>query len=203
MGLEAAKGLVNLGMDVTVIHLMEDLMERQLDPEASTMLRAELERQGIKFAMQMQTAEVYGQDRVQGLRFSDGSELEADLVVMTVGIKPNIQVAVQSGMETNRGIVVDDWMRTSMPDVYAVGECVEHRGICYGLVAPLFEQGSVIAKHLAGADTEGYMGSVVSTKLKISGVDVFSAGEFITASEHTVIVAKDEWKRTYKKNTAS
>ncbi|QYK65505.1 MULTISPECIES: nitrite reductase large subunit NirB [Paenibacillus] len=199
LGLEAAKGLVNLGMDVTVVHLMEDLMERQLDREASAMLKAELERQGIKFAMQMQTAEVYGQDRVQGLRFSDGSELEADLVVMAVGIKPNIQVAVQSGMETNRGIVVDDLMRTSVPDVYAVGECVEHRGTCYGLVAPLFEQGSVIAKHLAGADTEGYMGSVVSTKLKISGVDVFSAGEFITQPEHTVIVAKDEWKRTYKK----
>ncbi|MDY8093553.1 nitrite reductase large subunit NirB [Paenibacillus polymyxa] len=199
LGLEAAKGLVNLGMDVTVVHLMEDLMERQLDREASAMLKAELERQGIKFAMQMQTSEVYGQDRVQGLRFSDGSELEADLVVMAVGIKPNIQVAVQSGMETNRGIVVDDLMRTSVPDVYAVGECVEHRGICYGLVAPLFEQGSVIAKHLAGAETEGYMGSVVSTKLKISGVDVFSAGEFITQPEHTVIVAKDEWKRTYKK----
>ncbi|KAF6577812.1 NAD(P)/FAD-dependent oxidoreductase [Paenibacillus sp. EKM212P] len=199
LGLEAAKGLVNLGMDVTVVHLMEDLMERQLDREASAMLKAELERQGIKFAMQMQTAEVYGQDRVQGLRFSDGSELEADLVVMAVGIKPNIQVAVQSGMETNRGIIVDDLMRTSVPDVYAVGECVEHRGICYGLVAPLFEQGSVIAKHLAGAETEGYMGSVVSTKLKISGVDVFSAGEFITQPEHTVIVAKDEWKRTYKK----
>ncbi|WP_328801656.1 nitrite reductase large subunit NirB [Paenibacillus sp. LX16] len=199
LGLEAAKGLVNLGMDVTVVHLMEDLMERQLDREASAMLKAELERQGIKFAMQMQTLEVYGQDRVQGLRFSNGSELEADLVVMAVGIKPNIQVAVQSGMETNRGIVVDDLMRTSVPDVYAVGECVEHRGICYGLVAPLFEQGSVIAKHLAGAETEGYMGSVVSTKLKISGVDVFSAGEFITQPEHTVIVAKDEWKRTYKK----
>ncbi|MCV9951860.1 nitrite reductase large subunit NirB [Paenibacillus sp. BT-177] len=199
LGLEAAKGLVNLGMDVTVVHLMEDLMERQLDREASAMLKAELERQGIKFAMQMQTAEVYGQDRVQGLRFSDGSELEADLVVMAVGIKPNIQVAVESGMETNRGIVVDDLMRTSLPDVYAVGECVEHRGICYGLVAPLFEQGSVIAKHLAGVDTEGYAGSVVSTKLKISGVDVFSAGEFITQPEHTVIVAKDEWKRTYKK----
>ncbi|MFW9335262.1 nitrite reductase large subunit NirB [Paenibacillus polymyxa] len=199
LGLEAAKGLVNLGMDVTVVHLMEDLMERQLDREASAMLKAELERQGIKFAMQMQTAEVYGQDRVQGLRFSDGSELEADLVVMAVGIKPNIQVAVESGMETNRGIVVDDLMRTSLPDVYAVGECVEHRGVCYGLVAPLFEQGSVIAKHLAGADTEGYAGSVVSTKLKISGVDVFSAGEFITQPEHTVIVAKDEWKRTYKK----
>ncbi|TKH39303.1 nitrite reductase large subunit [Paenibacillus polymyxa] len=167
--------------------------------DCSAMLKAELERQGIKFAMQMQTAEVYGQDRVQGLRFSDGSELEADLVVMAVGIKPNIQVAKESGMETNRGIVVDDFMRTSMPDVYAVGECVEHRGICYGLVAPLFEQGSVIAKHLAGVDTEGYAGSVVSTKLKISGVDVFSAGEFITQPEHTAIVAKDEWKRTYKK----
>lgn len=199
LGLEAAKGLVNLGMDVTVVHLMEDLMERQLDPAASLMLKAELERQGIKFAMGKQTVELTGDERVTGLRFSDNSELEADLVVMAVGIKPNTDVAVASGMNVNRGIVVDDYMRTSLPDVYAVGECTEHRGVCYGLVAPLFEQGAVLAKHLCGAETQAYEGSVVSTKLKISGVDVFSAGEFLDTPEHTVITAKDEWKRTYKK----
>ncbi|SET59134.1 nitrite reductase large subunit NirB [Paenibacillus sp. NFR01] len=199
LGLEAAKGLVNLGMDVTVVHLLEDLMERQLDRNASSMLQAELERQGVKFAMGKQTAELTGDARVTGLRFSDGTELEADFVVMAVGIKANTAVARESGIAVNRGIVVDDFMRTSVQDVYAVGECAEHRGTVYGLVAPLFEQGMVLAKVLCGAPTQPYEGSVVSTKLKISGVDVFSAGEFTETSEHTVISAKDDWKRTYKK----
>lgn len=199
LGLEAAKGLVNLGMDVTVVHLLEDLMERQLDRNASSMLQAELERQGVKFAMGKQTAELTGDSRVTGLRFSDGTELEADFVVMAVGIKANTAVAQESGIAVNRGIVVDDYMRTSVQDVYAVGECAEHRGTVYGLVAPLFEQGMVLAKVLCGAPTQPYEGSVVSTKLKISGVDVFSAGEFTETSEHTVISAKDDWKRTYKK----
>ncbi|MFF2909854.1 nitrite reductase large subunit NirB [Paenibacillus sp. NPDC057934] len=199
LGLEAAKGLVNLGMDVTVVHLMEDLMERQLDRSASSMLQAELERQGVKFEMGMQTVELTGGQRVSGLRFSDGSELGADFVVMAVGIKPNVQLAKDSGLEVNRGIVVNDYLQTSAEGVYSVGECTEHRGVCYGLVAPLFEQGMVLAKHLCGVDTKPYEGSVVSTKLKISGVDVFSAGEFIDTPEHTVISSKNEWKRTYKK----
>ncbi|WP_019909603.1 nitrite reductase large subunit NirB [Paenibacillus sp. HW567] len=199
LGLEAAKGLVNLGMDVTVVHLLEDLMERQLDRNASSMLQSELERQGVKFAMGKQTVELTGEERVNGLRFSDGTELAADFVVMAVGIKPNTLLAQESGITVNRGIVVNDYLQTSMADVYSVGECTEHRGICYGLVAPLFEQGMVLAKHLSGVPTQPYEGSVVSTKLKISGVDVFSAGEFIETAEHTVISAKDEWKRTYKK----
>lgn len=199
LGLEAAKGLVNLGMDVTVVHLMNDLMERQLDGNASAMLQAELERQGIKFAMGKQTVAILGDDCVTGLRFNDGTELEAGFVVMAVGIKPNVAVAEASGIEVNRGIVVNDYLQTSMENVYAVGECDEHRGVCYGLVAPLFEQGMVLAKHLCGVETLPYEGSVVSTKLKISGVDVFSAGEFIEGPEHTVIASKDEWKKTYKK----
>lgn len=199
LGLEAAKGLVNLGMDVTVVHLMEDLMERQLDRNASSMLQAELERQGVKFAMGKQTVELTGEQRVSGLQFSDGTTLAADFVVMAVGIKPNITVAKESGIAVNRGIVVDDYLQTSMQNVYSIGECAEHRGVCYGLVAPLFEQGMVLAKHLCGSDTNPYEGSVVSTKLKISGVDVFSAGEFMDSPEHTVISSKDEWKRTYKK----
>ncbi|WP_339266362.1 nitrite reductase large subunit NirB [Paenibacillus sp. FSL R5-0744] len=199
LGLEAAKGLVNLGMDVTVVHLMEDLMERQLDRNASSMLQAELERQGVKFAMGKQTIELSGEQRVSGLRFSDGSTLAADFVVMAVGIKPNVTLAKDSGISVNRGIVVDDYLQTSMQNVYSIGECAEHRGMCYGLVAPLFEQGMVLAKHLCGSDTKPYEGSIVSTKLKISGVDVFSAGEFLDSPEHTVISSKDEWKRTYKK----
>lgn len=199
LGLEAAKGLVQLGMDVTVVHLMEDLMERQLDHQAALMLRAELERQGIKFKMQAQTVELLGGERVSGLRFADDTVLDAEFVVMAVGIKPNVEVAKNSGIEVNRGIVVNDYMQTSMKDVYSVGECNEHRGVCYGLVAPLFEQGMVLAKHICGVDTTPYEGSVVSTKLKISGVDVFSTGEFIDGPEHTVIASKDGWKRTYKK----
>lgn len=199
LGLEAAKGLVHLGMDVTVVHLMDDLMERQLDHQAATMLKAELERQGIKFAMGAKTVELFGDELVAGLRFADNTVLEAEFVVMAVGIKPNVAVAQASGIVTKRGIVVDDYMQTSMPDVYSVGECTEHRGVCYGLVAPLFEQGMVLAKHLCGVDTLPYEGSVVSTKLKISGVDVFSTGEFIEGPEHVVIAHKDEWKQTYKK----
>lgn len=199
LGLEAAKGLVNLGMDVTVVHLMEDLMERQLDRTASSMLQAELERQGVKFAMGKQTVALTGEQRVSGLSFSDGTSLEADFVVMAVGIKPNVTVAKESGIAVNRGIVVDDYLQTSMKNVYSIGECAEHRGVCYGLVAPLFEQGMVLAKLLCGSDTLPYEGSVVSTKLKISGVDVFSAGEFLDTPEHTVISSKDEWKKTYKK----
>ncbi|MDO7907999.1 nitrite reductase large subunit NirB [Paenibacillus sp. JX-17] len=199
LGLEAAKGLVNLGMEVTVVHLMEDLMERQLDHQAALMLKNELESQGISFAMGQQTVELIGDTRVTGLVFKDGSRLEADFVVMAVGIVPNKDVAQASGIDTNRGILVDDYLRTSAPDIYAVGECTEHRGVCYGLVAPLFEQGAVLAKHLSGTAVNPYEGSVVSTKLKISGVDVFSAGEFIEQAEHSVIVSKDDWKKTYKK----
>ncbi|MDU5948307.1 MAG: FAD-dependent oxidoreductase, partial [Paenibacillus macerans] len=172
LGLEAAKGLVQLGMDVTVVHLMEDLMERQLDHQAAGMLKAELERQGIKFKMGAQTTELLGGSRVSGLRFADGTELEAEFVVMAVGIKPNVAVAKASGIEVNRGIVVNDYLQTSLEGVYSVGECTEHRGVCYGLVAPLFEQGMVLAKHISGVETAPYAGSVVSTKLKISGVDV-------------------------------
>jgi len=199
LGLEAAKGLLKLGMDVTVVHLLEELMERQLDPTASHLLQQELELQGLKFAMGKKTGEFLGDSRVTGLRFSDGTTLDAEFVVMAVGIKPNTDLARSSGIEVNRGIVVDDWLRTSAEDVYAVGECNEHRGVCYGLVAPLFEQGAVLAKHLCGVDSAPYAGSVVSTQLKISGVEVFSAGEFMDAPGLTVVRMHDEWRRIYKK----
>lgn len=199
LGLEAAKGLVSLGMDVTVVHLMDDLMERQLDSVAASMLRKELERQGIKFRMGTQTVELLGGERVEQLLFKDGTTLPAQFVVMAAGIKPNIAVAKESNMETGRGIIVNDYLQTSVDHIYAVGECVQHRENCYGLVAPLFEQGMILAKHLCGIDTQPYEGSVVSTKLKISGVDVFSAGVFIENEHQSVITARDDWKRTYKK----
>lgn len=199
LGLEAAKGLVQLGMDVTVVHLPEYLMERQLDVTAAKMLQKELESQGIKFALGKQTSALKGDTRVTGLTFTDGTELEAELVVMSVGIRPNLDIASNSGIEVNRGIIVDDYMKTSAPDVYAVGECTEHRGVCYGLVAPLFEQGAVLAKSLAGVETKPYEGSICSTKLKISGVDVFSTGTFMEEKQHTTITMHDGWKGTYKK----
>lgn len=199
LGLEAAKGLVQLGMDVTVVHLPDYVMERQLDMTAARLLEQELERQGIRFALGKQTVEITGGERVEGLRFSDGTELKAEFVVMAVGIRPNVGIGQASGLDVNRGIVVDDWLRTSAEDVYAVGECTEHRGVCYGLVAPLFEQGAVLAKTLAGVETQPYEGSVCSTKLKVSGVDVFSTGIFLETPECATLTFHDGWKRTYRK----
>ncbi|SDD62183.1 nitrite reductase (NADH) large subunit [Paenibacillus sp. UNCCL117] len=200
LGLEAAKGLTKLGMEVTVVHLMDRLMERQLDETAAVMLKAELERQGIAFRLSSQTVALHGADgRVSELEFADGARLPAELVVMAAGIKPNVALAQASDLRVNRGILVDDYMRTSAPDVYAVGECCEHRGICYGLVAPLFEQAQTLARTLAGIETPPYEGSTVSTKLKISGVDVFSTGAFLEGTEHRVLRMHNEWNGTYKK----
>ncbi|MGG1877404.1 nitrite reductase large subunit NirB [Paenibacillus cisolokensis] len=199
LGLEAARGLLNLGMDVTVVHLGKHLMDRQLDAPASEMLRRELEEQGMNFLMEKQTAAIIGRRRAEGLEFADGSRLEADLVVMAVGILPNVELAKSAGLQVNRGIIVDDYLQTSAPGVYAVGECAEHRGIAYGLVAPLYEQGAVLAKRLAGVDTDGYAGSVTSTKLKVSGVDVFSAGMFNDAEGTRSLRYQDDIDGVYKK----
>ncbi|CAM3591098.1 MULTISPECIES: nitrite reductase large subunit NirB [Saccharibacillus] len=199
LGLEAARGLLNLGMDVTVIHINEYLMERQLDRPASIMLQQELEAQGMKFLLKKQTESVLGKQRAKGLLFKDGSMLEADLVVMAVGIRPNVSLAQRSGLAVERGIVVDDHMRTNLPGVYAVGECAQHRGIAYGLVAPLYEQGAVLAKNLAGVPVEGYAGSVTSTKLKVSGVDVFSGGIFTEPEGARALRYQDEIEGVYKK----
>ncbi|RXI96364.1 NAD(P)/FAD-dependent oxidoreductase [Anaerobacillus alkaliphilus] len=199
LGLEAARGLLNLGMEVDVIHLMPHLMERQLDPTASIMLKEELEAQGMNFLMEKQTAEIQGDERVTGLRFVDGSEIEADLVVMAVGIKPNVQIAKDSGIYVNRGIVVDDFMQTSVAHVHAVGECAEHREVIYGLVAPLYEQGKVLAANLCGVETKPYEGSIVGTGLKVSGVDLFSAGEIDDDPKTKSIKVHNEFDGVYKK----
>ncbi|MEK5032382.1 nitrite reductase large subunit NirB [Paenibacillus sp. FSL R7-0302] len=199
LGLEAARGLLHLGMDVSVVHIHEYIMERQLDEAASRMLRGELEAQGMKFLLKKQSEAILGKKRVKGLLFADGEMAEADLIVMAVGIKPNVMLARSSGIEVNRGIVVNDYMETSLPGIYAVGECAEHRGIAYGLVAPLYEQGAVLAKRLAGAPTEGYAGSVTSTKLKVSGVDVFSAGQYNEQPGTKALRFQDETEGIYKK----
>ncbi|MCM3675488.1 nitrite reductase large subunit NirB [Peribacillus simplex] len=199
LGLEAARGLLNLGMQVDVIHLSEYLMERQLDPTAGKMLQRELESQGMNFHLGKQTQEVLGEIDVNGLRFSDGEEINADLVVMAVGIKPNVQMAQNCGIPVNRGIIVDDYMETRIPNIYAVGECAEHREMVYGLVAPLYEQGKVLAKRICGLEGKSYEGSVLSTKLKVSGVDVFSAGEIFEDEKAKSIKEFNEWNGTYKK----
>lgn len=199
LGLEAARGLLHLGMEVNVVHIHSYLMERQLDEAASKMLQRELEAQGMQFLLKKSTASIKGKRRASGLAFTDGTEVDGDLVVMAVGIKPNIELAKATGLEVNRGIVIDDFMQTSVPGIYAVGECAEHRGIAYGLVAPLYEQGAVLAKHLAGVETVGYAGSVTSTKLKVSGVDVFSAGHFVESPTTRALKIQDDLAGTYKK----
>ncbi|MFC0471544.1 nitrite reductase large subunit NirB [Halalkalibacter kiskunsagensis] len=199
LGLEAAKGLIHLGMKVDVVHLMEHLMERQLDAIASTMLKKELEQQGMNFLMEKATVELTGTDRVDGIRFKDGTEVEADLVVMAAGIKPNVELAKQSGIYVNRGIVVNDFMETNLPHVYAIGECAEHREIVYGLVAPLYEQGKILAQTLCNQKDQRYEGSITGTQLKVSGVDLFSAGEIYDDESSKSIVVHNEYEGVYKK----
>ena len=201
LGLEAANGLMKNGMDVTVVHLMDTLMERQLDRTAGEMLRRSLEERGMKFVMPAETTELVddGSGRVKALRTKDGQEIPADLVVMAAGIKPNITLAKEAGIHCERGIVVNDYMMTYDPRIYAVGECVQHRGVTYGLVAPLYEQARVLANHLGGRGWMTYEGSVTSTKLKVTGIDLFSAGDFLGRPGCDEIVMHDPAGGTYKK----
>jgi nitrite reductase (NADH) large subunit len=201
LGLEAARGLLNLGMETDVIHNAPYLMNRQLDPMSADMLRKELEEQGMRFWLSKETESITGLNRAKGIRFTNGSTLEADLVVISVGIRPNIELAKKSGIHTNRAIIVDDFMRTSTPHVYAVGECAEHRGVAYGLVAPLYEQGKVLASILCGVQVEPYLGSVPYAQLKVSGVEVFSVGEIHANEAETAIQHYDGIHGTYKKVT--
>ncbi|WP_173917407.1 nitrite reductase large subunit NirB [Halobacillus sp. Marseille-Q1614] len=199
LGLEAARGLLNLGMEVDVVHIADSLMERQLDKTAGKMLQKELEEQGMNFLLEKQSVEITGEDRVDGLKFSDGEEVKADLVVMAVGIKPNISLAKECGIPVNRGIIVNDYLETEIPNVFAVGECAEHREMVYGLVAPLFKQGSELAKRICGMESEGYQGSVLSTQLKVSGVDVFSTGKITEDPNTKSIKVFDGWRGVYQK----
>lgn len=200
LGLEAAKGLLNLGMTVSVVHIGSYLMERQLDETAARMLQEELESQGMKFLLQKETKEIVGDIAAKGVTFKDGTEVEANLVVMAAGVRPNVQLAKKTGIETNRAILVNDYMETSVPNIYAVGECVEHRGMVYGLVQPLYEQGKALANRICGIEGQGYEGSVLSTQLKISGIDLFSVGVIHDKdSSNQSIKIYDEVQRVYKK----
>ena len=202
LGLEAANGLMRRGMHVTVVHAAGWLMERQLDDVAGGLLRQSLEERGLRFLLNAQTQEIVGGDagRVNSVKFKDGSELAADLVVMAVGIRPNTALAESMRLHCQRGIVVNDTMQTvTDARIYSVGECAAHRGIAYGLVAPLFEQAKVAANHLAQFGIGRYLGSVTSTKLKVTGIDLFSAGEFMGGEGCEEIIMSDPFGGVYKK----
>ncbi|WP_206239713.1 nitrite reductase large subunit NirB [Novosphingobium terrae] len=199
LGLEAAHGLALRGMDVTVLHLMPTLMERQLDEAAGWLLKSELERRGQTILTGADTAAILEKDgHVAGVRLKDGKDIPADIVVMAVGIRPSTGLARLAGLEVERGILVDDHMLTSDPAIMAVGECVQHRGQCYGLVAPLWEMCRSLADAATGAPS-GYEGSVTSTKLKVSGIDLFSAGDFSGGEDCEDIVMRDASRGLYKR----
>jgi nitrite reductase (NADH) large subunit len=198
LGLEAAYGLMKAGAEVCVVHLMDRLMERQLDNEAADLLKAALEERGIQVVLNAESEAVQGRRKVAGLRLKDGRNIPADLIVMAVGIRPNVRLARGADLSVNRGIVVGDDLATSDPDVYALGECAEHRGTCYGLVEPAYEQARTLARTLAGKPAS-YEGSLLSTNLKVSGVNVFSAGDFLGAPGTEPIVLRDPGRKTYRK----
>ncbi|MBL0718317.1 NAD(P)/FAD-dependent oxidoreductase [Piscinibacter sp. Jin2] len=202
LGLEAANGLMLRGMQTTVVHIAPWLMERQLDETAGQMLQASLAQRGLKFMIGAQTAALIGDKtgRVMAVQFKDGREIPADLVVMAAGIRPSTALAESAGLLCQRGIVVSDTLQTvTDPRIYALGECAAHRGVAYGLVAPLFEQAKVCANHLAGFGIGRYTGSQVSTKLKVTGIDLFSAGDFIGGEGSEAIVMSDPYGGVYKK----
>jgi nitrite reductase (NADH) large subunit len=186
-------------MKTTVVHLMPTLMERQLDPSAAYLLQKAIEKRGIDILTGANTSAILGDGKVEGVRLEDGRTLPADLVVMAVGIRPHIALARDAGLEVKRGVVVDDHLRTGDPNIYAVGECVEHRGACYGLVAPLYEMARTLAAGLAGEQVPGYTGSALSTKLKVTGVDLFSAGDFSESDEKDEVVLRDPSRGVYKR----
>jgi len=198
LGLEAAYGLAKAGSKVTLLHLMDRLMERQLDAPAAALLKRLVEGKGIEVLLGANTKQIAGEGTVQSVELSDSRIIAADAVVFAAGIRPNITLAKDAGVPVNRGIVVDDQLRTGHDDVFALGECAEHRGTCYGLVEPAYEQARVLADHLAGREAL-YSGSVVSTNLKVSGVSVFSAGDFLGESGADTLVFNDERRGTYKK----
>lgn len=199
LGLEAASGLLQQGMNVTVVHLMDTLMERQLDAPAARMLQRSLEERGIRFETAAQTEAIVGTDRVEAIRLRDGRESPADLVVMAAGIRPNIELAKAAGLHCERGVVVNDTLQTFDPRIYAVGECVQHRGATYGLVAPLFDMAKVCADHLAQVGIARYEGSVTSTKLKVTGIDLFSAGDFLGDDSTEDLIFQDAARGIYRK----
>jgi nitrite reductase (NADH) large subunit len=199
LGLEAANGLQRQGMTVTVVHVMDALMNQQLDKPAAALLQKALEARGLNFMLNAHTAEIVGPDRVTAVRFKDGTEIPADLVVMTAGVRPNIELAKSAGLHCERAIVVDDTLQTYDPRVYAVGECVQHRSATFGLVAPIWDQARVCGAHLAGAGHRRYVQQTSPTRLKVTGVDLYSVGDFIGGEGSEDLVLRDARRGVYKR----
>ncbi|MGB6327094.1 MAG: FAD-dependent oxidoreductase [Methylocella sp.] len=199
LGIEAAYGLAKAGVRVTLVHLMDRLMERQLDDRAAALLKRAIEAEGIEVLLGADTKRALGEDRATGLELSCGRVLPADFVVCAVGIRPNTQLAHEAGIAVNGGIMVDDGLTTSDPNIFALGECAEHRGRVYGLVEPANEQARILARRLAGDRTVAYLGSTLAANLKVSGVNVFSAGEFVEGPGSDVITLEDQGALSYKK----
>ncbi|MER2267786.1 NAD(P)/FAD-dependent oxidoreductase [Methylobacterium oxalidis] len=198
LGLEAAVGLARRGIDTTLLHVMDRLMERQLDHAAAGLVKRALEARGVRVMLKADTAAVEGGTRVERLRLSDGTVLPADLVVMSVGVRPSVALAKAAGLATSRGIVVDDRMTTSDPRIFALGECAEHRGQIYGLVEPAYEQAETLSRHLSG-EAASYQGTALATSLKVSGLPVFSAGVVDTPESAEAIVLSDPGAGLYRK----
>ncbi|WP_447502084.1 NAD(P)/FAD-dependent oxidoreductase, partial [Acinetobacter pittii] len=201
LGLEAAYGLKQRGMNVTVLHLMDRIMERQLDGRASQLLRHSIDQKGINIITEANTEALIGDEKghVKQIRLKDGTVLDADLVVFAVGIRPNISLAQSAGLRCNRGVLVNDTMQTFDPSIYAVGECIEHRGQTFGLVEPLWGQAFICATHLAEHGSLTFKAPTVPTQLKVSGVDVFSAGNFEPKDDYEDIILNDEKRQIYKR----
>lgn len=199
LGIEAAYGLAKSGVKVTLVHLMDRLMERQLDPRAALLLKQAIEAKGIEVVLGADTKRILGEDRATAIELSCGRILPADFVVCAIGIRPNSELARDAGLAVKRGIIVDDGLATSDPAIFALGECAEHRGIVYGLVEPAYEQAKILARKLAGDNTAAYAGSILATNLKVSGVNVFSAGDFMEQASSEVLTIEDEGAGVYKK----
>lgn len=199
LGLEAAYGLKRRGMKVTVLHLMPHLMERQLDPVAGAMLKQDLARRGIEVITNACTEAILGRNHVTGVMLADGREIPADLVVMAVGIRPNVALGRSSGLSVNRGIEIDDRLTTSDPAIYAIGECVEHRGDVFGLVAPLYEMAQTLAERLCGDDNALYKTTATATRLKVTGIDMFSAGDIYGDEDSEILMFRDAARGIYKR----
>lgn len=199
LGLEAANGLLRRGMDVTVVHVTDSLMNQQLDKPAALLLKSALESKGLRFMLDAHTSAIVGEERVRAVRLKDGAELAADLVVMTAGVRPNIALAMEAGIHCERAIVVDDTLQTYDPRVYAVGECVQHRSAVFGLVAPIWEQAKVCGAHLALKGHRRYVQAATPTKLKVTGVDLYSVGDFIGGEGSEDLVLRDARRGIYKR----
>jgi len=198
LGLEAAYGLARRGVDVTLAHVMDRLMERQLDAAGAEILARLVEEKGVRVLLNANTTRISGSGRVETVEFADGQMIPVDAVIFAVGIRPNVDLARQASLDVGRGVKVEDGLETSEAGVFAIGECAEHRGVCYGLVEPAYEQGRVLAMRLVGQDAS-YGGSVVSTNLKVSGVRVFSAGDYLGEGDARRIVCTDPRMGIYRK----